>query len=102
MARWFGVLQRTVADRRHHGQSSRLGGGFIGASYGIPSTESGAAPALAARGEGVVLDPTYTAKALAGYRALLGSSQYRDIGTTLFLRSGGLPSVFVNRDEGGV
>lgn len=73
--------------------------GFIGAGYGIPSREGDAALALAARCEGVVLDPTYTAKAMAGYRALVGSGQYSDVGTTLFLHSGGLPSLFANRDE---
>jgi 1-aminocyclopropane-1-carboxylate deaminase/D-cysteine desulfhydrase-like pyridoxal-dependent ACC family enzyme len=72
--------------------------GFIGDGYGIPSDEGGAALALAARCEGVLLDPTYTAKALAGYRALLGEGRYGDVRTTLFIHSGGLPSVFVSRD----
>jgi D-cysteine desulfhydrase len=72
--------------------------GFIGDGYGIPSAEGDAALTLAARSEGVLLDPTYTAKALAGYRALLGEGRYKDDRTTLFIHSGGLPSVFVSRD----
>jgi 1-aminocyclopropane-1-carboxylate deaminase/D-cysteine desulfhydrase-like pyridoxal-dependent ACC family enzyme len=73
--------------------------GFIGAGYGLPSAEGEAALALAARREGVLLDPTYTAKALAGYRALLGDGRYRDVSTVLFLHSGGGPSLFVDRND---
>jgi 1-aminocyclopropane-1-carboxylate deaminase/D-cysteine desulfhydrase-like pyridoxal-dependent ACC family enzyme len=72
--------------------------GHIGAGYGIPSAEGDAALALAARSEGILLDPTYTAKALAGYRALLAASRYREAATILFLHSGGAPSLFVDRD----
>jgi D-cysteine desulfhydrase len=97
----------TLADSaRRLGYSCRIGAddvvihdGFIGNGYGIPSAEGGTALALAARCEGVLLDPTYTAKALAGYRALVGEAQYVDVRTTLFIHSGGLPSVFVSRDE---
>jgi 1-aminocyclopropane-1-carboxylate deaminase/D-cysteine desulfhydrase-like pyridoxal-dependent ACC family enzyme len=74
--------------------------GFIGAGYGIPSAEGDSALALAARCEGIFLDPTYTAKALAGYRALLAQGRFRDCGTVLFMHSGGLPSLFVGRGEG--
>jgi 1-aminocyclopropane-1-carboxylate deaminase/D-cysteine desulfhydrase-like pyridoxal-dependent ACC family enzyme len=72
--------------------------GFIGAGYGIPSPEGESVLALAARHEGVLLDPTYTAKALAGYRALAAGGRYREDETLLFLHSGGAPSLFVGRD----
>lgn len=72
--------------------------GFIGEGYGIPSADGNAVLALAARREGVLLDPTYTAKAMAGYRALLAEGHYRDVGITLFLHSGGLPSAFVSEE----
>jgi D-cysteine desulfhydrase len=73
--------------------------GFIGTGYGIPSAEGEQALALAARREGVVLDPTYTAKALAGYRALLEQGRYCDVGTVLFIHSGGAPSLFVDYER---
>jgi len=72
--------------------------GFIGAGYGVPSADGETALALAARSEGVLLDPTYTAKALAGYRALLGQGRYRDARTVLFIHSGGAPSLFVDKE----
>jgi 1-aminocyclopropane-1-carboxylate deaminase/D-cysteine desulfhydrase-like pyridoxal-dependent ACC family enzyme len=74
--------------------------GFIGAGYGLPSAEGEAALALAARCEGILLDPTYTAKALACYHALVSDGRYRDVATTLFVHSGGAPSLFVSRDDG--
>lgn len=69
--------------------------GFIGTGYGIPSEEGSAVLALAARAEGIVLDPTYTAKAMAGYHALVQQGHYRHVNSVLFLHTGGLPSVFV-------
>lgn len=44
---------------------------FTGVGYGIPSTEGNEATDLLAHSEGVVLDPVYTAKAMAGLLALL-------------------------------
>nr|HIL76916.1 pyridoxal-phosphate dependent enzyme [Rhodospirillales bacterium] len=41
-------------------------GGFIGEGYGIPSAEGVDAIKLVSRKEGVLLDPTYTGKAMAG------------------------------------
>ena len=42
-------------------------GGFIGQGYGIPSQEAAEAIKLAGRTEGILLDPTYTGKAMAGF-----------------------------------
>ncbi len=98
------ALTAEAATRLGHGTAIEPGevvihDGFIGAGYGIPSAEGEAALALAARSEGLLLDPTYTAKALAGYRALLASGQYRRDRTVLFLHSGGAPSLFASQDE---
>ena len=42
---------------------------FVGDGYGVATTESRAAIELAARTEAIFLDPTYTAKAMAGLMA---------------------------------
>jgi len=73
--------------------------GFIGAGYGIPSSEGQAAIATVARTEGVFLDPTYTSKAMAGYLALLSKGRYADVETTVFLHTGGAPSLFTTSVE---
>lgn len=63
----------------------------IGPGYAQPSDAGLAALALAARSDGLLLDPSYTAKAMAGLLAAV-----RTGGTAAFLHSGGAPSLFVH------
>jgi D-cysteine desulfhydrase len=69
--------------------------GFIGAGYGIPTAEGAQAIRLAARREGIFLDPTYTGKALAGFIAHTRAGRFRRDETVLFLHTGGEPALFV-------
>ena len=67
---------------------------FVGGGYGVPTIESKAAIELLARTEAVFLDPTYTAKAMAGLidyvrRGLFDASQ-----TVLFWHTGGQVGLF--------
>lgn len=68
--------------------------GFVGGGYGEPTTASCEAQALVARAEGVFLDPTYTAKAVAGLIAYVRRGQFDDSQTVLFWHTGGLPGLF--------
>lgn len=61
----------------------------IAPGYALPSQAGLAALKLAARTEGLVLDPSYTGKAMAG---LLAAAQAG--GSAGFLHSGGAPSLF--------
>ena len=74
--------------------------GFLGDGYGVPTPEGQVAIAATARTEGVFLDPTYTGKAMAGYRKLLSEGQYADADAALFLHTGGAPSLFTQAVEG--
>ena len=69
--------------------------GFIGPGYGIPTAEGAEAIRLAARYEGIFLDPTYTGKALAGLIAYADAGHYRRDETLIFLHTGGEPALFV-------
>ncbi len=61
--------------------------GGIGPGYGRPSRAGQAAAALAARTEGLFLDPVFTAKAMA---ALVAEAQAGDLtGPVVFLHTGG-------------
>jgi D-cysteine desulfhydrase family pyridoxal phosphate-dependent enzyme len=73
-------------------------GGFIGAGYGIPSPEGAEAIRLVARSEGVLLDPTYTGKAMAGLLEHLrrGLAPYRSV---VFVHTGGQPAFFAGEGE---
>jgi 1-aminocyclopropane-1-carboxylate deaminase/D-cysteine desulfhydrase-like pyridoxal-dependent ACC family enzyme len=65
----------------------------IGPGYAQPSAAGLAALALAARHEGLVLDPAYTGKAMAGLAAAVGGLLPRG-GHAAFLHSGGAPTLF--------
>jgi 1-aminocyclopropane-1-carboxylate deaminase/D-cysteine desulfhydrase-like pyridoxal-dependent ACC family enzyme len=73
--------------------------GYIGAAYGALTPASVAALRLAARTEGLLLDPTYTAKALAGLVDHLRQGRIRPDERVLFLHTGGAPALFLSRNE---
>lgn len=67
---------------------------YIGRTYGVPSEAGNRAVLLAARTEGLVLDPVYTGKAMSG---LLGMAIKGDLDpdrTVIFLHTGGSASLF--------
>jgi 1-aminocyclopropane-1-carboxylate deaminase/D-cysteine desulfhydrase-like pyridoxal-dependent ACC family enzyme len=63
-----------------------------GRHYGAVTKECREAVQLAARSEGLVLDPVYTGKALAGLIA--GVDAGRISGTVVFWHTGGAPALF--------
>lgn len=66
----------------------------IGERYGVPTTGAREALDLAARREGLVLDPVYTGKAMAGLVAAARSGRLPGDGRLVFLHTGGLPALF--------
>ena len=73
--------------------------GYIGDAYGALTSASVAALRLAARTEGLLLDPTYTAKALAGLVDHVRQGRIRTHERVLFLHTGGAPALFLSRNE---
>jgi 1-aminocyclopropane-1-carboxylate deaminase/D-cysteine desulfhydrase-like pyridoxal-dependent ACC family enzyme len=71
---------------------------WLGAGYGIPTAESVDALRLAARLEGYLLDPVYTAKALAGARGLAERGELRAGESVVFWHTGGAPALFAFAD----
>lgn len=67
---------------------------FVGSGYGMRTAESIEATELAARTEALFLDPTYTAKAMAGLIRAIRDGRFRDDETVLFWHTGGLPGMF--------
>jgi len=74
-------------------------GGFIGPGYGIPSPEGANAIKLVARAEGLLLDPVYTGKAMAGYLSRLAAGMFDECENVIFLHSGGEPAFFAGNGE---
>jgi D-cysteine desulfhydrase family pyridoxal phosphate-dependent enzyme len=67
---------------------------FVGPGYGIPTHESRAAIELLARTEAIFLDPTYTAKAMAGLIARVRAGEFDEDITVLFWHTGGQVALF--------
>src|SRR5664279_971892 len=67
----------------------------VGASYGAATTACLRAIRLAARTEGLVLDPVYSGKAMAGLMALPPSAL--NARAVVFLATGGVPALFESR-----
>ncbi len=65
----------------------------LGAGYGVPSEASEEAARLLARSEGVLVDPVYTAKGLAGLIELVRAGEF-DGKRVVFWHGGGLPALF--------
>jgi D-cysteine desulfhydrase len=86
----LGELLGTLADP----VSLRLRRDQIGSGYGVLTEAAGAAMLAAARCEGLVLDPVYTAKALAGLTAAVAEGDIRPGEPVVFVHTGGLPGLF--------
>jgi len=68
----------------------------IGEGYGIPTSAGLEAIRLLAVGDGVLLDPTYTAKAMAALIADVRSGSIAPDETIVFLHTGGVPALFAH------
>jgi L-cysteate sulfo-lyase len=66
----------------------------VGAGYGALTEQVVDALTAAARSEGVVLNPVYTGRALAGLAAAISDGEVQAGERTVFLHSGGLPGLF--------
>ncbi|HXT69068.1 MAG TPA: D-cysteine desulfhydrase family protein [Vicinamibacterales bacterium] len=66
----------------------------VGEGYGIPTPASTEAMELAARREGMLLDPVYTAKAMAGLIAGVRTGRFTSGQTVLFWHTGGQVGYF--------
>lgn len=66
----------------------------IGPGYALPSEEGSAAVRRLARSEGILMDPVYTGKALAGFFELLSQGYFEQDENILLLHTGGAGALF--------
>lgn len=66
----------------------------VGAAYAAPTDTGRTALKLAAKTEGIVLDPVYTGKAMAGLIAAIADGRVDRDARVVFLHTGGLPALF--------
>lgn len=67
---------------------------YFAPRYGEPNDEGMAAVKLLARLEGIMLDPVYTGKAMAGLIDGIAQNRFRREGPLLFIHTGGAPALF--------
>ncbi|MGI9500458.1 MAG: D-cysteine desulfhydrase family protein [Geminicoccaceae bacterium] len=72
---------------------------YIGERYGVVSEGGREALKLMARTEGIILDPVYSSKALAGLIDHIWKGRLTADHTALFIHTGGMPAVFAYADD---
>lgn len=72
---------------------------YIGEGYGIVTEKSREALKLIARTEGIILDPVYSSKALAGLIDHVRQDRFTDGDGVVFVHTGGTPALFAYADD---
>jgi L-cysteate sulfo-lyase len=72
---------------------------FLGGGYAVLTGAEREAVRLAARSEGILLDPVYTGKAMAGLIELIRRGEIGASETVLFWHTGGMPALFAYADD---
>jgi L-cysteate sulfo-lyase len=72
---------------------------YVGAGYGVPTESMNDAVLLLARLEGLLFDPVYSGKALAGMIDLVSGGSLKDASNIVFLHTGGSAALFAYVDQ---
>jgi len=72
---------------------------YVGEGYGIPTKEMNDAVMLLARLEGLLFDPVYSGKGLAGMIDLVGKGYFGDARNIIFIHTGGAAGLFGYSDK---
>lgn len=73
--------------------------GYVGEGYGIPAESTLEAIRLLARQEGILLDPVYSAKGMAGLIGMVRQGFFKPTERVLFLHTGGATALFAYQDQ---
>lgn len=72
---------------------------YLGEGYGILGPPEAEAIRLLARTEGILLDPVYTGRAMAGLLDLIHKGTFQPEETVIFWHTGGTPALFAYAEE---
>jgi len=89
-----GVIQRVGIDRTIDPISVVIDDSYVGDAYGIPTDGMREAIDLCGRTEGLLLDPVYSGKAMAGLIDHVRRGRYDDANHVVFIHTGGTPALF--------
>jgi D-cysteine desulfhydrase len=96
------VYELVQATAEHLGLSAAIPretvvcfGDYVGPGYSLPTPGMAEAVQLLARTEGILLDPVYTGKAMAGLIDLVRKGYFERDSNILFVHTGGSPALYV-------
>ncbi len=72
---------------------------YVGEGYGVPTRGMNEAILLLARQEGLLFDPVYSGKGLAGMIDLIGKGRFGASDNIVFVHTGGVAGLFAYRDR---
>ncbi|WP_151994288.1 D-cysteine desulfhydrase [Buttiauxella massiliensis] len=90
------ALQQAVAQSLSVSANNpiKLWDDYFAPGYGTPNEEGLEAIKILARLEGILLDPVYTGKAMAGLIDGVARERFKDEGPIIFIHTGGAPALF--------
>ncbi len=90
------ALQQAVAQSLSVSANNpiKLWDDYFAPGYGTPNEEGLEAIKILARLEGILLDPVYTGKAMAGLIDGVAQKRFKDEGPIIFIHTGGAPALF--------
>ena len=90
------ALQQAVAQSLSVSVNNpiKLWDDYFAPGYGTPNEEGLEAIKILARLEGILLDPVYTGKAMAGLIDGVAQKRFKDEGPIIFIHTGGAPALF--------
>jgi len=91
-------LELLSSDRRVDATRISVEDYYVGPGYGLPTEDMEEAVRLSARLEGLLLDPVYTGKAMAGLIDLVTRGVLTRDDTVVFWHTGGSPALFAYPD----
>jgi len=96
---WSGLCSMLDCDPRRSRGVYEIHDVFIGRGYGDPTEECLDAIMLMAQTEGILLDPVYSGKMMAGFLAHQTAGRWSSGQRILLLHSGGVPALFAYSKE---
>ena len=72
---------------------------YVGDGYGVPTESMNEAVMMLARKEGLLFDPVYSGKGLAGMIDLIRKGEFKDASNIVFLHTGGSAALFAYLDQ---
>jgi D-cysteine desulfhydrase len=73
-------------------------GDWVGPGYSLPTPEMVEAVRMVAQVEGILLDPVYTGKAMAGLIGLVRQGRFKKGEHVLFVHTGGSPALYAYQE----